>query len=589
MSLDGATLRSIKSEIEKVAIGARIDRIAQPTREEIILHLRWRGGAGKLLLSAGASNARVHFTENAPENPKTPPMFCMLLRKHLSSAKLLAVRQADMDRILFFDFEAQNELGDLVTITIACEIMGRHSNIIVITQEGRVLDSIKRVDLETSRVRQILPGIIYELPPGQDKLSVVDSTADEILNRIKTGRDIELSKAVMEVLQGMSPLPCREIAHYTTRGVERMTSELTVDEWTRLRFILEQTSQALRDNTGTPVMVAEHEPSGRPRDFSFMQINQYGAAMVTKQYESFSALLDAFYAKRDLMERQKQRSSDLLRLLANTSDRITRKLAAQKEELEECAQRERLRVFGDLLTANLHLLQKGDNNAVLQNYYDPDYAEIEIPLDIRLSPAQNAQRYYAQYRKADTAEKMLFKLIEQGETELVYIDSVFDALTRAETSADLDAIRNELAQGGYARALTHKGRAKKEEKLAPLRFASTDGYTILTGRNNIQNDRLTLRESRGNDIWLHTQKIPGSHTIILSKGGEIPKSTIEQACVIAAYHSKARDSSKVPVDFTQVRNVKKPNGAKPGMVIYDHYETVIIDPNEELVKSLIVK
>ena len=584
--MDGATLRQIKNEIEGVALGARVDRIAQPTREELILHLRWRGGSGKLLLSAGANSARVHFTENVPENPKTPPMFCMLLRKHLLSAKLLAVRQFGMDRILFLDFEAQNELGDIITITIACEIMGRHSNIIAITQEGKVIDSIKRVDFETSRVRQILPGIVYELPPAQNKLSIVEITSDEIIARMKNGRDIELSKAIMEILQGMSPLPCREIAHYATRGVERVISELSDDEWLRLRFMLEQASQSLRDNTAIPVMVTEPEPSGRPRDFSFMQINQYGAAMATKQYESFSILLDAFYARRDLMERQKQRSLDLLKLIANTSDRIARKLAAQKEELAECAQRETLRIYGDLITANIHLIQKGDNSAVLQNYYDPNYTEIEIPLDIRLTPAQNAQRYYAQYRKADTAEKMLHKLVEQGEAELLYIESVFDVLTRAETAADLDAIRAELAQGGYVRAFVQKGRNKKEEKLAPLRFVSTDGFTILTGRNNIQNDRLTLRESRGNDIWLHTQKIPGSHTIILSQGVEVPKSTIEQACIIAAYHSKARESSKVPVDFTQVRNVKKPNGAKPGMVIYDHYETVIIDPDEDLVKRL---
>ena len=588
MSLDGATLRQIKNEIESVAIGARIDRIAQPTREEIVLHLRWRGGSGKLLLSAAASSARVHFTESAPENPKSPPMFCMLLRKHLSSAKLLDVRQAGMDRILFLDFEAQNELGDLVTITVACEIMGRHSNIIVITQEGRVLDSIKRVDLETSRVRQILPNIVYELPPVQDKLSLVDDDIGEIILRIKNGRDIELSKAIIETLQGMSPLPCRELAHYTTRGIERVVSQLSEDEWVRLHFVFDQASTALKQNTCTPVMVAELEPSGRPRDFSFMQINQYGAEMSTRQYDSFSALLDAFYARRDLMERQKQRSSDLLRLLANTSERISRKLAAQHEDLKVCAEREGLRVFGDLITANIHLIQKGDNSAVLQNYYDPEYAEVEILLDIRLNPAQNAQKYYAQYRKADTAEKMLHKLIEQGEAELLYIDSVFDALTRAETSADLDAIRAELAQGGYVRTAAVKGR-RKEEKLSPLRFISVDGFTILTGRNNIQNDRLTLRESRGNDIWLHTQKIPGSHTIIVSQGREVPKTTIEQACVIAAYHSKARESSKVPVDFTEVRNVKKPNAAKPGMVIYDHYETVIIDPDEELVQRLAVK
>ena len=583
MALDGIFLNRLAHEIREVAIGARVDKIAQPSREELVMTLRWRGGGGKLLMSASPQAPRIHFTGDAPENPAKPPMFCMLLRKHLSGAKLAEVRQIQLDRILHLDFETQNELGDQVTVTLAMEIMGRHSNLVVIGAEGRIIDAIRRVDLETSSIRQILPGMRYALPPAQNKLSLFEAEPAQVLERMDAGKDLELSKALMDVLQGMSPILCREIAHYATRGVDASFKALTDGQRQRLEFYLTQLTATVREYKSTPTMVLE--PSGKPKDFSFVPIHQYGAAMLTREYESCSGLLDSFYTHRDRMERVRQRSGDLLKLLANTSDRLTRKLAAQKEELLQCAKRDGLREKGDLISANLYTLQKGDAKATVLNFYSPGEEYVDIELDPMLTPAQNAQRYYALYRKADTAEKMLVKLVSQGEAELVYIDSVFDALTRASGESELDAIRSELAAGGYVRAHAKKG-GKREDKLAPMRYLSADGFTILSGRNNLQNDRLTLREARATDLWLHTQRIPGSHTIILAEGREVPKTTIEQACVIAAYNSKARDSGKVPVDFTPIRNVKKPGGAKPGMVIYDHYQTVIVDPDEALVRSL---
>jgi len=583
MALDGIFLNRLAHEIREVAIGARVDKIAQPSREELVITLRWRGGGGKLLMSASPQAPRIHFTGDAPENPAKPPMFCMLLRKHLSGAKLAEVRQIQLDRILHLDFETQNELGDQVTVTLAMEIMGRHSNLVVIGAEGRIIDAIRRVDLETSSIRQILPGMRYALPPAQNKLSLFEAEPAQVLERMDAGKDLELSKALMDILQGMSPILCREIAHYATRGVDTTFKALTDGQRQRLEFYLTQLTATVREYKSTPTMVLE--PSGKPKDFSFVPIHQYGAAMLTREYESCSGLLDSFYTHRDRMERVRQRSGDLLKLLANTSDRLTRKLAAQKEELLQCAKRDGLREKGDLISANLYTLQKGDARATVQNFYSPGEEYVDIELDPMLTPAQNAQRYYALYRKADTAEKMLVKLVSQGEAELVYIDSVFDALTRASGESELDAIRSELAAGGYVRAHAKKG-GKREDKLAPMRYLSADGFTILSGRNNLQNDRLTLREARATDLWLHTQRIPGSHTIILAEGREVPKTTIEQACVIAAYNSKARDSGKVPVDYTPIRNVKKPGGAKPGMVIYDHYQTVIVDPDEALVRSL---
>ena len=583
MSLDGVFLNQVSHEILAAADDARIDRIAQPAREELILHLRWRGGSGKLLLSASAGSARIHFTEHAPENPKTPPMFCMLLRKHLGGARLLDIRQEGLDRILYLDFESRNELGDAVVLTIVLEIMGRHSNLILVNSDGKIVDSIKRIDFGTSSVRQVLPGLRYELPPMQDKLLLTEIHAGEIIKRLRAGKDAELSKAIMDNLQGMSPLPCREIAYFATRGRDLTVSQLGQEQEERLCFFLECLSRDLRGHTAEPVMLLE--PDGCPRDFSFMQIAQYGTAMLTRTYDSYSKLLDAFYTRRDDMERLKQRSSDLLKLLSNASDRITRKIAAQQEELKASEGRERLRVMGDIITANLRQIRKGDKKLAAQNFYDPEGAEIEVPLDIRLTPSQNAQRYYIQYKKADTAEKMLHKLMEQGKEEYAYIETVFDALTRAVSLGDMDAIREELAEGGYVRRMSVK-RGAKQERLPPLQYRSKDGFLILTGRNNLQNDRLTLKESNGNDIWLHTQKIPGSHTIIRSEGKEVPDTTIEQACIIAAYHSGARESAKVPVDYTQVRYVKKPSGAKPGMVIYSQFKTVVVDPDEQLAEKL---
>lgn len=583
MALDGIFLSRLRFEIEQQALGARVEKVAQPAREELVLHLRWRGGNGKLLLSGSNSSPRVHFTQTAPENPKVPPMFCMLLRKHLGGAKLAAVRQIGLDRILHLDFETTNELGDPVSVTLALEIMGRHSNIILIGQGGRILDAIRRVDMEMSQVRQVLPGITYVLPPAQDKLNLYEAEAGQVAERLRSGRDVELSKALMDALMGVSPLLCREIAHYAARGAEHTVSALSGEHWERLSFFLNQLIQMVREHRSVPTMV--QDPDGRPRDFSFLPIHQYGASVLTKEYPACCDLLDAFYRERDRSERMKQRSGDLLKLLANTSDRITRKLAAQRQELEDCKNRQELREKGDLLNANLHSMEKGQEKVVVENFYLPDSPPVEIPLDKRLTPSQNAQRYYALYRKADTAEKKLRELLVRGEEELQYVDTVFDALTRAASEADLNAIRGELAQTGYLRR-AGKNKARREEKLPPLRYRSSDGYLILAGRNNLQNDRLTLKDSKNYDLWLHTQKISGSHTVVVSQGGEIPKTTIEQAAVIAAYNSKARESTKVPVDFALVKHVKKPQGAKPGMVIYDNYQTVMVDPDEQLVHSL---
>lgn len=592
MALDGALLRQIKHELEGCLIGSRVDKIHQFSREEMVFVLRLREPAAdgarsaKLYLSAGADSPRLHLTSSSFENPKSPPMFCMLMRKHLGSAKLLEIRQVGLDRILHLIFETRNEMGDLIELTVAIEIMGRHSNIILIDENGRVIDSIKRIDDTMSSVRPILPGVRYTLPPAQDKLDLITSTPEQIEQRLIEGKDTPLSKALLAAVQGVSPIVCREVANYVFVGDDRVISEMTPDHFDRLRFFLSRVILMARDYTGTPTSVIDSRK--KPMDFSFLDIHQYGGSMFTRTYDSYSQLLDDFYTQRDNIQRMRHRSSDLLKVLANTADRIARKLSLQQKELADCSDRETWKIYGDLISANLYSIQKGDRTARLINFYDEAQSEVVIPLDPRKTPVQNAQKYYGEYRKADTAEKKLRELIEEGQQEAVYIDSVFDALTRAQTNDELTAIRAELAEQGYLRKKGSAAKKGKEPKLAPKRYRSDDGFTILVGRNNVQNDQLTLKEARGRDYWFHTKNIPGSHTIVVSDGQEVPDSTLHQAAILAAVNSKAAESSQVPVDHTLIKNVKKPRGAKPGMVIYVSYQTAYVTPDLELEKRLAI-
>lgn len=592
MALDGALLRQIKHELEGCLIGSRVDKIHQFSREEMVFVLRLREPAAdgarsaKLYLSAGADSPRLHLTSSSFENPKSPPMFCMLMRKHLGSAKLLEIRQVGLDRILHLIFETRNEMGDLIELTVAIEIMGRHSNIILIDENGRVIDSIKRIDDTMSSVRPILPGVRYTLPPAQDKLDLITSTPEQIEQRLIEGKDTPLSKALLAAVQGVSPIVCREVANYVFVGDDRVISEMTPDHFDRLRFFLSRVILMARDYTGTPTSVIDSRK--KPMDFSFLDIHQYGGSMFTRTYDSYSQLLDDFYTQRDNIQRMRHRSSDLLKVLANTADRIARKLSLQQKELADCSDRETWKIYGDLISANLYSIQKGDRTARLINFYDEAQSEVVIPLDPRKTPVQNAQKYYGEYRKADTAEKKLRELIEEGQQEAVYIDSVFDALTRAQTNDELTAIRAELAEQGYLRKKGSATKKGKEPKLAPKRYRSDDGFTILVGRNNVQNDQLTLKEARGRDYWFHTKNIPGSHTIVVSDGQEVPDSTLHQAAILAAVNSKAAESSQVPVDYTLIKNVKKPRGAKPGMVIYVSYQTAYVTPDLELEKRLAI-
>lgn len=582
MALDGAFLYKLKTEIEEKALGARVDKIFQPSRDELVLLVRRSGFSGKLLLSAAPSAARIHFTRFAPENPASPPMFCMLLRKQLSGARLVSVRQYGLDRVMELEFEARDEMGDLISPRLVIEIMGSRSNIIFIGGDGRIIDAVRRSDLEGKATRMIQPGVTYHPPEPQEKLDITSAPADAVIRKIKESPDAALAALLSKTLEGASPVVCRELAFKACRDTDCAVSDMTEGQFERLEIFLGMLKDEILTG-GHPVLICD--AGSLPFDFSYTAITQYGTSAITSEPEDYSALLDDFYAKRERAARMKRRSSDLLKTLTLITSRISRKLDAQRGDLAKCADREKFRVFGELLKANLHLIERGASAAVVQNYYDPELSNVKIPLNSAISPAANAQKYFKDYKKSYTAEQTLTRLIAEGEEELKYLDSVFDALSRASGESDLSDIREELESAGYIRTLGRKQK-KAFKPSPPMKFVSSDGVDIFVGRNNKQNDQLTLKTANRDDIWLHVKDMPGSHVIIATAGKDAPPETLKEAAVLAAYFSKGRDSSSVPVDYTSVRRVKKPSGAKPGMVIYENNRTIYVTPDEEVCRRL---
>ena len=583
MALDGAFLHCLIDELNPLLRDARVDKVHQPSREELVFVLRTRTGHHRLYLSAAGGAPRLHLTQVALDNPPVPPMFCMLLRKRLTGARVIGLRQCGLERVVYIDLRGQTELGDPVSLTLAAELTGRHANLLLL-EEDVIVDALKRVDPASSPDRPLLPGLRYAPPPALAGCADVSlCPAEDIAAQAAAQGNLPLSRALRQVTQGLSPLICREIALLATRGQDTPADALAGDQADRLVFYLRRVQNAIRTGEHrAPTLL--YTTGDEPLDFSFMPITQYGLSAVSRPADSFSSVLDRFYAERDAAARRRQRSHDILRTLKAAADRVARKLDHQREELRRSAGRDTLRLYGDLLTAQAHALPRGAASADVPNYYEPDAPLVRIPLDPALSAAQNAQKYYKDYRKAQTAEKKLAEQIALGEQEAAYIDTVFDALSRAATLRELDDIRAELTAGGYLKA--RGGRRKPPAPLGPERYTSDDGFAILVGRNNLQNDQLTLKTARGGDVWLHVKDQPGSHTIIVTQGKQPPARTLEQAAMLAALHSKAAGSSQVPVDVTAARHVRKPAGARPGMVIYDHQRTLYVTPDPLLATRL---
>ncbi len=574
MALDGMFLAMLQKEIENIIVGAKVNQVQEPSRDEIILGLHTRGGNKKLLICTRADSPRVGFTAYTAENPKEPPMFCMFLRKHLNGARIKGVRQYELERLLFIDFDAVNSVGDKRELTLAVEIMGKHSNCILLDGEGVILDALKRVDMTLSSKRMVLPQLRYELPPSQGKMSLKDTSTEDIVKRILTENTKTLDKAILNTLMGVSPIVSREIAYRACKNDDVHVCDLTSNDVEKLNREIDNLRETITENKGAPTLVKNVEK--KPFDFTFLSVQQYGNALETRCFKSYCELLDEYYHQRDTMERMKTYSRDLTKFVSNSVARLTRKLNAQRVELEETLDREQLRIRGDLLQANLYRIEKGAYCVEVENFYDENNSLIKIELNPAITPAQNAQKYYKDYARAKTAQKILGEQIEKGTQELIYLESVLDEIERASTQKDMQLIRAELMDAGYIKI--QKKAQKPPLELPPLEYKTKSGFTVFIGRNNRQNDKLTLKLSSKEDIWLHTKEIPGSHTVIKTEGKEVDEATILEAARFCAYNSKARESAQVPVDYTKVRYVNKPSGAPFGRVIYTNQHTVYVTP-----------
>ncbi len=583
MALDGAVLSCLRRELAAELQQARIDKIYQPQRDELVLLMRTLSGNKRLYIAVGVSGPRLHFTENTSENPAQPPMFCMLLRKRLTGGRLADIRQDGLERALYLDVDCISELGDPIRLTLAVELMGRHSNVILLQPDGIIVDAIKRVHPDTSSVRPVVPGLRYEAPPmPAGRMDFSRHSPSAIVAAVKAAPSAPLSKVLLSVSQGLSPTSCREVAVRATDGRDPTTDEMTASEWLALETAVVHVCKMVEAG-GTPYLLTT--PDGDMMEYGFMPLTQYGLAARGREMPSFSVLLDVFYAQRTAQERLRVGSQDLRRVLHSATERVTRKVANQRRELAEAADRDVWRLYGDLIHANMHAIPPGVDHADVVNYYDEDCRMLTVPLDPALSAAANARKYYKEYRKAQTAEVMLTDLVAAGEEELRYLDSVTDALSRAQTVRELGALREELEAEGYLRR-QKVPKTKQTPPLRPLTFRSDDGFSILVGRNNIENDRLTLRVAKGSDVWLHTKDIAGSHVIVVCEGKTPPDRTLEQAAVLAATHSKAAAGSQVPVDYTLAKFVKKPSGAKAGRVIYTDNRTAYVTPDKLLADRL---
>lgn len=570
MGTDGLFLHFLKNEIADFAIGARVEKIYQPARHEAVLLLRTRTEQRKLFFSASGNYPRVHFTTMAVENPMKPPMLCMLLRKHLTGAIVKNVTQVGQDRILRFDFDATNEIGDRANRALIIEIMAQYSNIILLDEDDVIIDAVKRVDETKSSVREILPHVHYCLPPQQNKLSFTRNTADELTAAVLSKSNKQLSGAILSSIEGISPLLANEIAYRITLG-DRAVNELSQPMCERLQTELQELKNKVLCNDATPWYCTDAE--GQISEYSYMPLTHHHLCANAKTAESFSDLLDSYSFGKERYFRSKAKAADLYKLIENLIERTARKLLLQREELAACADKETKRIYAELINANLYQLEKGAFYFDLPNYYD-DYNVVRIPVLPHLTPTANAQRYYKEYRKAQTAEKMLADLIEKGEAELEYFRTVEDALSRAQTERELGEIRTELKEAGYIKKTAQD--KKNTRPLPPLEFVSPNGFKVYVGRNNLQNDRLSLKTAAKSDFWFHVQKAPGSHVVLSLEGAEPAVEDMEYAAAVAAHFSSKAAGGLVEVDYTQVRNLKKPPASAPGFVIYHVYKTMRI-------------
>ena len=583
MPLDAICLNAVKNELSGQITGMKIDKVQQPERDMIILSLRGKGVQTlKLLISVGASDARVHITEYKFENPKSPPMFCMLLRKHITGARIIDIAQPPGERVLSLLLETIDAMGVKSEKRLVVEMIGRMSTIALLDNDGIIIDCSRRIGGELDGKRSVLPGLIYRDPPQQEgKMDPLSVSAEDFNERLKNADSQTIAKWLISNFIALSPLICREIV-WRAYGDTEYRIDAIEDEGLSLCNEFMDLMQKAKTKIQEPWLLLTEDNT--PFDFSYTQIKQYETYYLLNREDSFSCMIDTFFTRSEQKKRIDQRSSATLKTMTTARDRLIRKMTAQRVELESTSKRDYLRECGDLITANLHVMNKGEEYLSAEDFYSENNSHRKITLDPLKTPQQNAAKYYKSYSKAKNAYKFITEQIKNGEKELEYLDSVIELIKRIETENDLNEVRYELTSTGYIKK--YKQSKVKQTESAPLRFLSSTGKRIYVGRNNIQNDKLTLKTASKSDIWLHAQKIHGAHVIISCDGAQPDDVTLNEAASIAAYYSAARRDSKVPIDYTNVKKVKKPSGGRPGMVIYNDYQTILATPDEQLVNCL---
>lgn len=586
MPLDASAVRCAAYEIDKKIKGGRIEKIYQPEKDEIVLQIKTPEGNFRLVISANSANPRLYITSTTKENPQEPPMFCMLMRKHISSGRIVSVTSVDFERITDIAIESRNEMGDVVQKHLMCEIMGKNSNIILVGEGDKIVDSIKHVDLSVSRVRNVFPGLKYQLPPDSERENPLEMEKEDFFHVLKNapeGKSID--KALTAVISGISPLMAREAAYIAVGKADMVIGEMSENEKMLVAARLYEMFQKIKNYEFTVTLLYKKDDA-KPFDFAVYPVKQYESELVCETMGGICEALEAFYSRRDAAERMRSRSYSLLKTVSVQAERMHKKIALLHQTLAECEKKEEYRIAGDIITANLYCMKKGDKALTAINYYDEEQKEITIALDEKKSPSQNAQLYYKKYQKAKVAEVEAAKQIEKAQAEAEYLESVIVNIEMAQTPSELDEIKEELVDAGVIKSTFTKKKGAKKLKMSPPNEYSYMGYTIYSGRNNVQNDYITLKLGRANDLWLHAKNIPGCHVLVKNQGEEFPNKVIEAAAIIAATNSKGAKSGKVEVDYCTVSHVKKPNGAKAGMVIYEGYSTAFVSADEEFCENI---
>lgn len=556
MAFDGIVTRAMVRELQDRILLGKIEKVYQPEADELVFHIHTKNGNVKLLASVGSAHARVCFITENPVNPPAPLAFCMLLRKHLQGGRITEITQKDSERIIEISLETLNELGFTMSKKLIFEIMGKHSNIVLVDiASGKIIDSIKRVSFDVNRVRQILPGMIYQYPPAQDKIPFREISADQLEALAADG------KSILRSVGGIAPAFAEELA--LRAGVQR--SGYLSDVLAAIESPNHADARVYLDESGAPI------------DFYPVALSELEESCTVQHFDDLSSAMEFYFGKKESSNQGRQKSHDLIRSVNALLDKMYLKKKRLSEDLLKAENSEDLRLYGELLTANIHLIQPGMKSVEVTNYYDG--STLTIPLDVKLSPSKNAQHYFKKYGKSKTAIKEKQIQLDENEAEIKYLESVLSFLENTDDVVEIESIRAELVETGYIRRRRQAGGFKeKKYKPAPYRYTLSNGMSVLVGRNNKENDILTFKTAGNKDLWLHTKDIPGSHVIVQSGGVELDEEAVWEAAAIAAYHSKARTSENVPVDYVQIKYVKKPVGAKPGMVIFTNNRTVYVNP-----------